>query len=145
MSVITLALLIAPSYPTSDLSQSLPFVMPADFEDLQAVAWRVEQGEPDPANPLLVPEMPWDAGGVFSHGTVLRDPLDGIWKAWQVSTPVSKPQGPGTWTHDRRLTYLESPDGVNWRRPSLSLVRWDGHEQTNILLDLFDAMQDLSI
>ena len=145
MSVITLALLLAPSYLTSDLSQSLPFVMPADFEDLQAVAWRVEQGEPDPANPLLVPEMPWDAGGVFSHGTVLRDPLDGIWKAWQVSTPISKPQGPGTWTHDRRLTYLESSDGVNWQRPSLSLVRWNDHEQTNILLDLWCSYASVNV
>ena len=54
----------------------LPFLMPDDFEDFDFIAWRVEPGRPDPNNPLLEPELPWDSGGVFAHGTVLRDPID---------------------------------------------------------------------
>ena len=90
----------------------LPFMMPSDFDNLDMVAWRVEQGDLDPSNPLLEPEMPWDVGGIFAHGTVLRDPIDRVWKAWQISTPLSSPLSPSTWTHDRRVTYLESQDGV---------------------------------
>ncbi|HCD00070.1 MAG TPA: hypothetical protein DER64_06030, partial [Planctomycetaceae bacterium] len=90
-----------------EAAEPLPFLMADDFRDMELVAWRIEQGRPDPANPLLEPEMPWDAGGVFSHGTVLKDPIDGRFKAWQVSTPLSKRFGPGTWHHDRWLTYLE--------------------------------------
>ncbi len=123
----------------------LPFLMPSDFDDLDLVAWRVEQGEPDPSNPLLEPEMPWDDGCVFAHGTVLRDPIDGLWKAWQVSAPLSRPFGPGTWRHDRRLTYLESQDGVNWYRPGLSLVPWEGHRHTNLLMDLWCSYASVNI
>ena len=89
----------------------------SDFTDLDLVAWRVEQGTPGDNNPLLEPKRPWDEGGIFSHGTVLRNPIDGLWKAWQISTPIFKRHGPGTWRHDRRLNYLESKDGVTWTRP----------------------------
>lgn len=116
----------------------LPLLMPDDFELLQLVAWRVEQGVPDPANPLLEPAMPWDAGGIMAHGTVLRDPIDGLWKAWQVSTPGER-RLDGLRTeheHQRRLTYLESKDGVHWVRPELPFVSWPSYGRTNIIFDL---------
>lgn len=116
----------------------LPFLMHQDFAELYVAAWRVEEGRRDAANPLLEPAMPWDAGGVFAHGTVLRDPIDGLWKAWQVSTPVVPMENLEKPGHDRRLTYLESPDGVHWTRPKLPFVKWPGHSATNILLD-FDS------
>lgn len=120
------------------VSVRMPLLMPDDFESFQLVSWRVEQGVPDSRNPLLEPAMPWDAGGVMAHGTVLRDPIDGLWKAWQVSTPAeAKLDGlKAQHEHQRRLTYLESRDGVNWIRPQLPFVRWPGHDRTNIILDL---------
>src|SRR5437660_10342996 len=75
--------------PNKAAARPLAFLMADDFEDLEFMAWRVEPGRPDPHNPLLEPGMPWDSGGVFAHGTVLRDPIDGLWKAWQVSFPAS--------------------------------------------------------
>ena len=124
----------------------LPFLMPDDFEELNMVAWRVEQGHPDPHNPLVEPKMPWDLGSVCITGTVLHDPIDGRWKAWQISEPVEKPDGrPGTWTADRRLTYLESDDGVNWRRPELSVVKWPGYEHTNILMNMWCSYASVNI
>ena len=129
--------------PSGD--RALSFLMASDFEDLNLVAWRIEEGKPDSNNPLLEPEMPWDVGGVFSHGTVLRDPIDGLWKAWQMSTPLSKPKGPGTWGHDRRLTYLESEDGVHWRRPKLPFASWEGRRDTNILIDVWASYASVNI
>ena len=123
----------------------LPFLMPSEFDDLELVAWRVEQGEPDPGNPLLEPEMPWDEGSIFAHGTVLRDPIDDLWRAWHVVTPVSVPRSPGTWGENRRLSYLESHDGVNWIRPQLSLIPWEGHEHTNLLMDLWCSYSSVNI
>lgn len=119
-------------------SSRLPLLMPDDFEALQLVAWRVEVGVPDPHNPLLEPAMPWDSGGVMAHGTVLHDPIDGLWKAWQVSTPgEARLDGLKTeHEHQRRLTYLESKDGIDWVRPELPFVSWPGHERTNIIFDL---------
>lgn len=116
----------------------LPLLMPDNFQSLQLVSWRVEEGVRDPANPLLEPAMPWDSGGIMAHGTVLRDPIDGLWKAWQVSTPGETTLDglKAQHEHQRRLTYLESKDGVKWTRPELSLVKWPGHDKTNILLDM---------
>jgi hypothetical protein len=74
----------------------------------------------------------------MAHGTVLRDPIDGLWKAWQVSTPGEEELDGLKSNHEnqRRLTYLESKDGVNWVRPMLPHVRWPGHDRTNIIFDL---------
>lgn len=118
----------------------MPLLMPDDFESLELAGWRIEQAVPDPHNPLLEPEMPWDAGGIMGHGTVLHDPIDGLWKAWQVSMPAETKLDGLKSMHgaNRRLTYLESKDGMKWYRPMLSLVPWPGHPKTNILLD-FDS------
>jgi len=116
----------------------MPLLMPDNFESLILVSWRVEEGLPDPHNPLLEPAMPWDSGGVMAHGTVLLDPLDGLWKAWQVSTPAEERFDGLQSEHEkyRRLTYLESKDGVSWYRPMLPFVRWPGYDRTNIIFDL---------
>jgi hypothetical protein len=125
----------------------MPLLMPDNFDSMLLVSWRVEQGVEDPHNPLLEPAMPWDSGGIMAHGTVLHDPIDGMWKAWQVSTPPEQflnstaPKGwiQGLWAlHEsqRRLTYLESKDGIHWYRPKLPFVKWPGYDSTNILLDL---------
>lgn len=131
---------------TDASERPLPFLMASDFELLDLVGWRVEQGREDPNNPLLEPEMPWDEGGVFAHGTVLRDPIDGLWKAWQVSTPLSERSGPvNTWKQFRRLTYLESPDGIHWQRPKLRFVLWKGQEPTNILMEIWASYASVNI
>ena len=125
----------------------MPLLMPDNFDSMLLVSWRVEQGVEDPHNPLLAPAMPWDLGGVMAHGTVLHDPIDGLWKAWQVSTPPERlldSKAPKGWTQglwalhetQRRLTYLESKDGVHWYRPKLTFNRWPGYDSTNIILDL---------
>lgn len=120
------------------MDSRMPLLMPDDFESLKLVSWRVEEGEPDENNPLLEPEMPWDSGGIMAHGTVLHDPIDGLWKAWQVSTPGEPTMEGLDSQHEyhRRLTYLESKDGVNWYRPELSLVKWPGYEHNNIIFDM---------
>jgi len=105
----------------------LPFLTPDDFVKTSEVAWRVEQGTPDPANPLLEPDRPWDAGAVFAHGTILRDPIDGLWKIWHLAIEAG--------CQERRLGYLESEDGVRWTRPELDICPYPGCPKTNILLD----------
>jgi hypothetical protein len=125
----------------------LPFLMAEDFDDLHFCAWRVEPGRPDAHNPLVEPAMPWDAGGVLAHGSVKRDPIDGLWKAWQVSIPrpTSKPgtQDPSWWRP--ALTYLESRDGVGWQRPRLKLVPWKGHSETNLLTNSYTTYASVNI
>lgn len=119
--------------------QQFPLLMPDNFDSLLLASWRQEEGVPDARNPLLEPAMPWDAGGIMAHGTVLHDPIDGLWKAWQVSTPGERELKDGiksTHEEQRRITYLESKDGIVWSRPMLDIIKWNGYEKTNILFDL---------
>ena len=109
-------------------NQEIPFLIGSDFDQRRNVAWRVELGEPDPRNPLIEPEMPWDDGETFLHGTVLRDPIDGLWKAWGTAAPNG--------TFDRRLVYYESENGIDWRRPELGIHSFGPQQETNIILDL---------
>jgi hypothetical protein len=149
---LVLALLAAATGPWSEHTraaekQSLPFLMAEDFEDLDFCAWRIEPGQADVHNPLVEPAMPWDAGGVLAHGTVLCDPIDGLWKAWQHSIPIpaGKPDKQDSRWWAPRLNYLESKDGVIWQRPKLQLVPWKSQAETNLLLDGYNSYASVNI
>jgi len=121
---------------------SMPLLMPDDFSQMELVAWRVEPGTPDPANPLIEGDMPWDSGGVGIHGSVFRDPLDGKWKAYLVCTPpeVTFENSHEPWASRggamRRMCLYESTDGVHWTRPKLSNVPFGEYGTTNIIFGL---------
>jgi len=104
------------------MSPRPPIFYSDDFVEHVNVGWRIEPGVPDPANPLLEPQYPWDSGCAFSHGTVMIDPFDGQWKMWYISTPYADADN----LFDRRLTYATSDDGVHWVRPLLEVVPYAG-------------------
>lgn len=120
----------------------MPLLMPDDFSSLHLCGWRVEEGRNDPNNPLIEGEMPWERGGVGIHGTVLQDPLDGLWKAWIVATPAEETSEgwPKPWAsiandRDRSICYYESADGINWTRPAIPGSAYGPYESTNIIFD----------
>jgi hypothetical protein len=115
----------------------MPLLMPDDFTHVEVVAWRVEPAVADPDNPLLEGEMPWDRGGVMTHGTVLKDPIDGLFKAWIVCTPAEEElKEVSTRNHYfRRLCYFESEDGVRWTRPELPHSSFGDYKATNVVFD----------
>lgn len=123
-----------PPYVANEKSQ-FSFLMSEDFIERSNIAWRVEPGEQDAANPLLEPKYPWDSACVFLHGSIMVDPMDKLWKAWYLSKPLgtSPSENPAA---GRILTYAESEDGVRWTRPELDIAAREGHARSNILLDL---------
>jgi hypothetical protein len=124
---------VLPVYVPKDRDKNqFAFLLGEDFIEKHNIAWRIELAEDDPAHPILEPEFPWESAGVFSYGTVLQDPTDGLWKAWYISAPEHK-FSPSA---ERRLTYAESEDGIHWVRPKLNICRYPGYSRTNILLDL---------
>lgn len=118
------------------MSDLPPIILADDFQQHFKIAWRVEQGLLDRSNPLVEPEYPWDDGLVFCTGDVRRDPLDGKFKCWTpgLSEDVDYVRGDSQF----RLTYLESDDGAEWRRPELDICPFPGYSKTNILFD-FDS------
>jgi hypothetical protein len=135
-------------------ARRMPLVMPDDFSDLHLVAWRVEPGRPDPDNPLIEGEMPWDRGGVGIHGSVFKDPIAGCWRAYLVCTPAEEfpekqPENQGKpWASEnhahRRVCLFESDDGVHWRRPRLNNVAFEDQPETNILFDVTEGVSAYS-
>ena len=115
-----------------------PLIYDDNFAERLNIAWRIEPGKKDPNNPLIEPKYPWDSATVFSHGTVVRDPIDGQWKAWYISTPHDPEYVPTSraMTSDRQLTYAVSDDGVTWERPMLDLCPYGDYSKTNIILDM---------
>jgi hypothetical protein len=118
----------------------MPLLMPDCFSDLHLCAWRVELARQDPNNPLLEGAMPWDRAGVGIHGTVLKDPIDGLFKAWVVGSPPEETSAgwPKPWAsvandRDRSICYYESKDGINWTRPELDIHPYGDHKKTNLI------------
>lgn len=79
------------------------------------VTWSVDFGYV-PDEPLMHPQYEWDEE-IGGKGTILVDPLDGMYKAWYISQPgidyltYNSSEGAA-----RMISYAISHDGVNWER-----------------------------
>jgi len=82
------------------------------------------------ANPLLVPEFPWEFaptrdggrnGSIQFYGTVLYDEEEKTFKMWYMA------QG--------GVCYATSRDGLEWEKPRLGLAEFEGSKQNNIVPD----------
>src|SRR5690349_18718423 len=74
-----------------------------DFVERRNMAWRVEPGQLAQNNPLMTGQYPWDGATPFYNGTVLIDPIDGLWKLWGISCPEFDNHKWGEW--DFRVSY----------------------------------------
>lgn len=132
----------------------MPLLMPDSFDEMELCGWRIEMGRPDPENPLIEGDMPWDRGGVGDHGSVFKDPLTGTWKAYLECTPAEEyperqPENQGkAWNSEnaaqRRVSLFESEDGVHWTRPQLNNVAYGGHKTTNLIFDINEGTSGYS-
>ena len=65
----------------------------------------------------------------MAYAVLLRD--DGLCRAWYRCTPE-----PDTNSTAKSLTaYVESDDGISWRKPSLGLVEFQGSTDNNLVCD----------
>ncbi len=118
-----------------DYEKYPPIIYADDFADRQNISWRVEPARKHETNPLLEPKFPWDsASPCGGHGTILKDPIDGVFKAWVVGIEEDLSYD-GSGPLGYRLVHLRSEDGVDWERPELDVCPVEGHSRTNILLD----------
>ena len=83
---------------------------------------------PTRGDPIIEIDKPWEVGGV-AYAVLLRD--DGLCRAWYRCTPE-----PDTNSTAKSLTaYVESDDGISWRKPSLGLVEFQGSTDNNLVCD----------
>jgi len=90
--------------------------------------------EKHPANPVLrrgPPGAP-DHGHAVLYGSVIKDgDRFRMWYLGMFETEIKGGQAPGYW---RPMCYAESTDGINWTKPGLGLVEFNGSKANNICL-----------
>lgn len=89
-------------------------------------------------NPIIVQDRPWECHPDFRYypsvvmwaNPVIWDPAVGKWRMWYSAYCDRDPIGRDT----ELLLYAESNDGIEWTKPSLRLVEWNGSTENNIVM-----------
>jgi hypothetical protein len=89
---------------------------------------------PVPHEVAIVFDKPWE-GNESIYMTVLTDEKAGKFRMYYRGRQVLYDDKGLHVTHPEVVCYAESPDGINWRRPELNLIQFDGSKKNNILLD----------
>ncbi len=80
----------------------------------------------------LKAEKPWEAS-IGSYQTVMYE--DGIYRLWYESRAPGHYDDDIQQCFDSKLCYAESTDGLNWKKPTLNLIEYEGDKKTNIVFD----------
>ena len=98
----------------------------------------------DPANPLMKEDKPWEKRFDNLYGNVLYDEDEGVFKLWYSPIIIDSSSAGMSLTQRQRkyrpprnremaICYATSKDGINWLKPNLGLVDYEGSKQNNIL------------
>ena len=108
--------------------------------DNRSIPWKhnlkltLVEAEKHPKNPVLRrgPKGAPDHGHAILYGTVIKDgDKFRMWYLGMFEIELKAGQAPGWW---RPMCYAESDDGVNWIKPNLGLVEFNGNRNNNICL-----------
>ena len=120
--------------PTSHLVLDDRLVAAAD--GLRLVLGTVEK---DPHNPLIQADKPWENALNNLYPNVIYDDEAGLFKLWYKCVLADKDviarMMPPSTVHDVGwfLLYATSADGVQWQKPELGLIGFDGSTRNNIV------------
>ena len=91
------------------------------------------------ADPVVVPDRPWEGRRVYTYGTVHYAPESELFKMWYMCRPSIGPRerAPTLRFGARDLVlYATSDDGIHWEKPGLGMHEFDGSRENNIVFDL---------
>lgn len=94
-----------------------------------------------PGNPILTGDSPWDAYRPQLYGAVLHDSNENVFKMWYLSIPshiLSNEPSPTVGgvrriSHTTLVAYATSKDGVQWRKPHLGIVDFNGSKENGLV------------
>ena len=87
---------------------------------------------PVPQNVALEHDRPWE-GNTCGYDTVFKD--GDVYRMYYRGSHFDYVDGKGDDAHREVYCYAESTDGIEWTRPSLGIVEFDGSTDNNIILD----------
>lgn len=102
------------------------------IEQADSVTRRWHKPQPLREEPVLEADRPWEQTPYFTYSNynVLMDPSDGLIKCWYEDLGPMEAYQKHPWRN--RLLYAVSEDGINFEKPLLDRVRFEG-AKTNIL------------
>jgi hypothetical protein len=77
---------------------------------------------------VLIADRPWERNGITSYANVLWDPIAKEYRLYYV--PIHLESNPIF-----RLAMASSKDGIQWEKPDLGAVEWQGSKKNNIVID----------
>ena len=103
--------------------------------------------------PVLVPEMPWEVGGICGDSNLSVIDDDGTYRMWYAVEYFAGKKAPGKSSKIRGvdqldaktladlrgaerkyvLCYATSTDGIHWQKPALGLIQYQGSKQNNMV------------
>ncbi len=81
-------------------------------------------------------DRPWE-GNTCGHVTVFQD--GDVYRMYYRGSGRFYDGENGASTHENVTCYAESTDGINWTRPSLDIVEFEGSKDNNIILEKYRA------
>ena len=145
ISLILLAMLAASSF-TRGTAQEAPVTI-ADTPQLWLDDFLIRKmdnlkrviGKPlkHAANPVIVPEHPWEKRILEIYGTVLYDPAVSRYRCWYLANEFKdgipdNPEHPRTTEY--YTCYAESEDGIRWTKPFVGREPFGRHQQHNVII-----------
>ena len=98
------------------------------IENSTNIETKLHQPQKYSNNPIIKSDVPWEENP-YCFGTVIFDEEDSIFKFWYQSynhVDIIKERTP--------ILYATSTDGINWNRPNLGIIEYDGSTDNNIVL-----------
>ncbi|MBM4067704.1 MAG: exo-alpha-sialidase [Planctomycetes bacterium] len=101
----------------------------------------VNQPRRHPANPVLKGEHPWEKMSASVYGTMLYDANAKLFRLWYLCSPAPPSSG-RKWvevggyrrvTNCTLLAYATSKNGVQWDKPKLNQLSFEGSKKNNLL------------
>lgn len=102
-------------------------------EDVWQAPRKIHHPRKHPANPLLVPDRPWEVRTAALYGSVVPAPGGG-YRMWYTTFGRQPRSGEEVTSHTYRVCYAESDDGIEWRKPEVGLWEWRGSSENNLVL-----------
>ena len=102
--------------------------------------------EKHPANPLFAEDKAWEQRFDNFYGNIIFDPEDGLYKCWYSPFIVAhsakdltlqdRQEMPyeGHMNQEMGVCYAQSWDGIDWEKPNLGLVDYDGNKRNNLVM-----------
>ena len=107
------------------------FIDPRFIERSTGISLRMNPPVQHP-DPVLVPDRPWESNGIGAYNTALLE--DGRFRLWYDAGVKGGLPSEGA----RRLGYAESADGLNWHKPTLNLIPFEGSTANNLVAPLLE-------